>query len=162
MRLRHFDLIFKVTLGLLVFQSAFAEEKCATSPSELMAQEKYFPDVIQPLPTMLIIDSIFVTAGIKIGVSGGKLKLEGHVWKLGSIYIDDAYLKKVCYDGETIKVTLENGKTYDVKAKSSTTVSIQGATFKRSSDSEFAGIIQKIRKAQSETTVKASNENSVR
>lgn len=162
MRLRHFDLIFKVALVLLVFQSVWAEEKCVTSPSELSAQEKYFPEVIQPLPTMLIIDSLFVTAGIKIGTAGGKLKLEGHVWKMGNIYVDDAYLKKVCYDGEILKVTLENGKTYDVKAKSSSTVSIQGATFKRSSDSEFAGIVQKIRKAQSETAAKAANENSVR
>lgn len=161
MKFRYHRLIASFLLGIFVVPAAFAVETCVTSSADFEAKKSEFPSIVQQLPAMLTADSMFVTAGLKIRSAGAKLKLEGYVWKPGDIYTDDGYLKKVCFDGSSFKVTLENGKTYSAQVKGSRSVSIQGVTFKKSSDAEFAGIVQKIRKAQGGSTKTTSNGNGV-
>lgn len=161
MNIRYHRLLASFLLGIFVSPAAYAET-CVTSSADFEAKKSDFPPIVQHLPAMLTADSMFVTAGLKIRAVGAKLKLEGYVWKPGDIYSDDGYLKKVCYDGKTFKVTLENGKTYDARVQSSRAVSIQGVTFKKSSDAEFAGIVQKIRKAQGGSAKAISSGNGVK
>lgn len=49
-------------------------------------------------------------------------------------------------------MTLENGTTYAAKVKGDQSVSIQGVTFDRSSESKFAGIVEKVKDAQAKKT----------
>ncbi|GEM_PF-2142271 len=134
-------------LGLSFSSGAWAAETCVSSASDFEQKKDQFPQIVQQLPVMLTTDGMWATAGLKIRTVGDKLKLEGYVWKVGGIYADDGYLRKVCYNGSTFKVTLENGKTYEAVVKSNRTVAIQGVTFKKSSSSEFASIVEKVKKA---------------
>ncbi|MEK2644049.1 hypothetical protein [Bdellovibrio sp. BCCA] len=162
MKLRYHLLTFGFFLTSLFSQMSVAAETCVTSATDFEAKKSDFPAIVQQLPVMLTADTMFVTAGLKIRTVGSKLKMEGYIWKPGDIYTDDGYLKKVCFDGSNFKVTLENGKTYSAEVKGSRSVSIQGQTFKKSSDAEFAGIVQKIRKAQGGSTKTAGDASGVK
>lgn len=151
-------LIFAVLLLQGIALSAQAiSPTCIRSVQEYSEKSPELPTVLQKLPTMLVTDSMLVTAGIKIRAAGDKLKLEGYVWKPGEILVNDGYIEKACFDGTSMKVTLENGTTYDAKVKNDESVSIQGFNFDKSSEYKFAGIVEKIKKAQA---TRSSNSSS--
>lgn len=121
-------------------------QTCISSTSEYTAQKDKLPSVFHELPVMLTTDSFLVTAALKIRTVGDRIKLEGHVWKPSEIYSDDSYVKTICYGGDSFKVTLENGQSYNAQMKDSD-VSISGFTFKKNTDSGFAGIVEKVKGA---------------
>lgn len=126
---------------------ANAEAICVSSFSEFNEQKGKLPNVIQELPTMLTVDSFIVTAALKIRPAGDRLKLEGYVWQPGSIYADDGYIQSACYENDILKVTLENGKTYEGKVSKDKAVEIRGFKFKHSTERQFASIVEKVRRA---------------
>lgn len=132
-------------------------EICFSSTAEFESKKSEFPAVIRKLPVLLTANNFLVTAGLQIKTVDAKLKLEGSVWKPGEIYSDDSYIKKVCCEDELLKVTLENGKTYEVKVKNEAAVSIQGVTFKKSTAAEFAGILEKVKDAESKRNGNVNN-----
>ncbi len=149
-------------VGLLFSISLFAADTCVSTASEFAEKSSSLPTFVQKLPTMLTTDGFLVTAGLKIRTVGEKLKLEGYVWKPGEILIDDGYISKACYDGKVLNVTLENGTTYAAKVKGDSSVSIQGVTFEKSSESKFAGIVEKVKDAQSKKTGTANVQSGVK
>ncbi|WP_415063546.1 hypothetical protein [Bdellovibrio sp.] len=153
--------VYRLKIGLLFIAlsltSQFCKaETCVTTASEFEQKKDQLPKIFQNLPVMLTTDSWLLTAGLEIRTVGPKIKLEGHVWKPSEIYSDDSYVKKICYDGTNFNVTLENGKSYDVKIKSEG-VSISGFSFEKSSASTFAGIVEKVKKAQSRSNTTVDN-----
>lgn len=149
--------ISMISMALAFSVTANAASTCIQNAAEHAEKNASLPAFVQKLPAMLVTDGFLVTAGLKIRIAGNKLKLEGSVWKPGEVLKDDCYISKACYDGETLKVTLENGKSYEAKVKNEESVSIQGITFDKSSESKFAGVIDKIQKAQAK---KAENAKS--
>ena len=141
-----------VVLAVLVSNVAIAADVCVSNASEFSSQSANLPQVVQKLPAMLVTDGFLVTAGLKIRTAGDKLKLEGYVWKPGEIIVDDAYISKACFDGKNFDVTLESGKSYSVKVKGDKSVSIQGVTFDKSSESKFASIVERIKAEQTKRT----------
>lgn len=127
--------------------TAWAEPICVSSVSEHQKQKDNLPAILQELPTLLTVDSFFLTAGLKIRPVGDKLKLEGYVWQPGDIYADDGYIKSACYENMILKVTLDNGKTYEGKVGVDKAIEIKGFKFKQSTDRQFANIVEKVRKA---------------
>jgi hypothetical protein len=154
-------LIFAVFVLQGIALSAHAvSNTCIQSVQEYSEKSSNLPPVLQKLPAMLVTDGLLVTAGIKIRAAGDKLKLEGYVWKPGEILINDGYIQKACFDGASMKVTLENGTTYDAKVKNEESVSIQGVSFDKSTEYKFAGIVEKIKKAQSSRSSTSSSGSS--
>lgn len=132
---------------ILSAKQVWAEAVCVSSFSEYEQQKNKLPKVLQELPTLLTVDSFLVTAALKIRPAGEKLKLEGYVWQPGSIYADDGYIKSACYENDVLKVTLDNGKTYEGKVGTEKAVEIKGFKFKQSTERQFASIVEKVRKA---------------
>lgn len=128
-------------------QQARAEAICVSSLSEHARHKSKLPNVLQELPTLLTVDSFFLTAGLKIRPVGEKLKLEGYVWQPGDIYADDGYIRSACYENNVLKVTLDNGKTYEGKVNTDKAIEIKGFKFKQSTERQFANIVEKVRKA---------------
>lgn len=132
-------------------------EICFSSVAEFESKKSDMPVVIRKLPVLFTANNFLVTAGLQIKVVDSKLKLEGSIWKPGEIYSDDSYIKNVCFEDDVLKVTLENGKTYEARVKNDSAVSIQGMTFKKSTAVEFAGILEKVKDAESKRNGNARN-----
>ena len=140
--------------------SAFADNVCMSSAADYSANKSKLPAVFQNLPVTLTTNSWKATAGLKIRLAGSRLKLEGHVWSVTDLYSDDAYIKQICYDGSNFKVTLDNGKSYTAEV-SGNSVSIKGATFQKSSDAQFAGIVEKVKGAMDAKGITAGTKSGV-
>lgn len=134
-----------ILFSLIVpFQFAYAEQSCINNAKEFENKKAEFPTGFQNLPIQLVADSVLVTAGIRIVNSGGRIKLQGHVWQPGKVYSDDAVVKRACTDGKAINITLDNGKTYKISAKNNSSVSISNISFVKANASAFQTEVAKV------------------
>lgn len=141
--------------GILFFHALVNAETCISSVSDFNNNKSSFPPAFQSLPVMFTADNNAVMAGLKIRPAGDKIKLEGSVWSILKTYKDDSYVKKLCINGSNLKVTLDNGKSYNVKVNANSAI-ISGQEFKKTSAAAYSTIIQKIKVGTGEMSVKAS------
>ena len=157
-------------LLMLIFGSltAGAQELCVRTWAEFEAAKEKLPKVMQKAPLLLVADSMLVTSAIKIRQAGERLKLEGHVWIPGSIYTDEGYIDRVCIQEKeecakksfsskkscekktSAVVVLDSGGSYTTKILSDreleVTTSDGTSKFALGSATQFAGIVEKIKK----------------
>ena len=138
---------------------ALAAFTCVKTPSEYNEKNSELPAFLQKLPAMMVTDSMLVTAGLKLKAAGDRLKLEGYVWKPNEVIINDAYIKNACFDGKSLKVTLDNDKIYDAKLGDKA-VKIDGFQFDESSEYKFAGVVEKIKAEQKKRNSRSSSDSS--
>lgn len=137
-------------LGLLLtifFISPVSAEVCIDSVSSLNQHKSDLPLILRNLPVRLSVDSILVTAAISICSVGEDLKLVGNVWTITEIYEDENYIKKACFEAGIFTVTLQNGKTYEIKVESEKSLKIENVSFQIADKAKYIAVVNKINTA---------------
>lgn len=116
---------------------------CIESAADYQRQKQSLPEQLQNLPVLLTTDFPLATAGLKIVASGSQLILVETVRKFSDAYTDEHKIKKLCYDQNKFRVTFENNKIFEVET-SNDQLKILGFTFNRSTDAQYAAVVNKI------------------
>lgn len=116
---------------------AQAEERCMTTPQDLLSSKEHLPAIFQNLPIHLKkSDNKAGDGAIKIYGDGARLKLEGFK-KLAFFKLTDTFeIKQICHEGSSFKITFANGKTETFQVDK-TSVLYDGYTFSHIKETDF-------------------------
>lgn len=144
----------------LIFSSSTQamEEVCFTDGDQFEKIKMILPAHFQNPPLVFTRDVrdtlVPVTAAVKILITDEKkLKLVAHTWTSFNIESEELYIAEICYKEPEFTVKLDNGESYNIETNSKNkSVEISNLEFQKSSESVFAGIIEKIKQEQKQNS----------
>lgn len=154
-----FKILATLFFGLGFSLSGFAAETCINTASELAAKKSEFPKFLQENPPVLFTRDKFPVTALSFRIVDNKIVGEAVYKILFGIKKDSGYVKRICYNGTDLKVTLEvqkdggkESKDFNVKMLSDSVVSVKGFELKKSSPAEFASVLDQLVKKEKGST----------
>lgn len=151
--------LLSIITFLFIGDSALAQRLCASNVREFNAQRSQMHQAglipeFQQLPVILVRDRsgmILGRAALRIRpVEDGRLKLEGVMVKLGSLVVDDVYIRNICFEDGRFSLNLENGKTPEAVIESGR-ITISNFNFEIGTEAQYQAMVRRLNPAAPST-----------